>query len=205
MTLINGRKACEYKYNRKKLIQGIRILVGCILFTGIMAFLIYASYKTSRIPAVIFFSILIVSLILPIFSVFTGATIILTDSGITARVAGVRMKTIHWENVEKIRKVRFEARFRRDFNFPDHFYFKDRQQRTFNWFFVNIFGDIVFTQEITGFDDLLKQINFYARENEIVQVYTDKDEAIKRRSAYKGWSYWKRKMCPLSEVQVPEF
>lgn len=205
MTLIADRKACEYKYNRKKLVQSIRILVGSVLIAGGTIFIIYASYKTSSIPIAVLFSILIVFPILPIFSLFTGATIILTDSGITARVAGVRMKTIHWENVEKIRKVRCEARFRRDFNFPDLFYFKDRQQRTFDWFFVNIFGDIVFTQEIIDFDDLLKQVNFYAQENEIIQVFTDKDDAIKKLHAYKGWSYWKRKMRPLPAVQVTKF
>lgn len=88
---------------------------------------------------------------------------------------------------------------------PDHFYFKDRQQRTFDWFFVNIFGDIVFTQGIIGFDDLLKQVNFYAQEKDITQVFTDKDAAIKKLHAYKGWSYWKRKMRPLPAVQVTKF
>lgn len=194
-----------YSYGRKKLIMSLRIFFGSMVSTALMIFLIFASYKTSSIVGIILFSIFIVFPILPIFSLFTGATIILTDSGITSRVAGVRLKKINWENVEKIRKVRAEVRFRRKFDFPDHFYFKDTQQRTFDWFFVNVFGDIVFTQEIIGFDDLLKQINFYAQENKISQVFTDKDVAIEKLRAYKGWSYWKRKMRPLPEVQVTKF
>ncbi|MBV1934916.1 MAG: hypothetical protein KUG59_09505 [Parvibaculaceae bacterium] len=97
------------------------------------------------------------------------ATIFLDQSGITAQVAGIRTKTISWEEIKKIEKF-----FTRDNLLRWVAVYKPmgKYQGKLGGFFPNTLGHIAFTTRIKNHEDLVEQLNHYARKYGIPQFVT---------------------------------
>ena len=97
------------------------------------------------------------------------ATIFLDQSGITAQVAGITTKTISWEEIKRLEKF-----FTRDNLLRWVAVYKPmgKYQGKLGGFFPNTLGHIAFTTRIKNHEDLVEQLNHYARKYGIPQFVT---------------------------------
>ena len=101
------------------------------------------------------------------------ATIVLDEKGVSTRIAGLRVRKISWRDIEKISKHRSLNRQR---TFSDTFRIESKAQRSPKWFLVNLFGNILFTGDLEGYQGLVEQINARAKRHGIPLFFFNEDE-----------------------------
>ncbi len=131
----------------------------------------------------------------------TYALIGISDDGITAYKLGWKMKSIRWQDVKKIQKMRFWNMGARAYQ--GRFYVYDGDFGTRRKLMVNLRGPIVFTDEIRELRELLNRINGYARRHGFPLVVLDQ-EAASKLAVQKGAGYLGRVAPTADEVRVTE-
>lgn len=99
-----------------------------------------------------------------------AATIVVDDEGVSTRIAGVRVRRMAWVDIEKIVKLRSASRFS---GYVNSIEFVCKNQLGPKWLFLNLLGNIVFSQSIREHNDLVSKINSYAQENEIPLYFSN--------------------------------
>lgn len=125
----------------------------------------------------------------------------INDVEISASLFGITTKTIKWKDVQKIRRIRVYNLY----GAVDLFEIFDNTHNIFCGFFVNVCGNIYFTQHIEGYRELLDCIHFYARQFQIPLVALDSRIAATRISEGKGPYRWRRGLKQDAEIKVTEF
>jgi len=111
-------------------------------------------------------------------------------------------KSIRWEDIKRIRKVRVTN----GYNYVDNFRVVDRMPRGLICrFFVNLCGDIVFNHEISDLRGLLEQVNSFARQHNIPLFVWDTEAAGAKVRAKTGTEKWRQGIAEIEDVRVTEF
>jgi hypothetical protein len=166
-----------YRYNSVMVVLASLVTLVCALFVPFLGWLFIPRRDVTGIAIMIVIS--------PLPLVFLGAllsrqTLIVDEAGVSARVMGVRAKTLGWGQVGKISKRRsigYGGVYTETFQIQDA-----TEHSLICRYFVNFCGNIAFTEDIRCLRDLLDQLNFYARQYKIPLVVID-GEAAAGRSA----------------------
>jgi hypothetical protein len=167
-------------------------------FTRLAAFL-FGQHSIGVAVLCLLFAVGIALLI--VIAALTYAPISISDYGIVTYKLGWRMKSIRWQDVTKIQKMRFWNMGARAYQ--DRFYVYNGDFGTRRRLLVNLRGPIVFTDEIRELRDLLNRINSYARRHGFPLVVSDQ-EAASNAAAQKGAGYLERVAPTPEEVRVSE-
>jgi hypothetical protein len=133
----------------------------------------------------------------------TRTSIVIDEGGVSASAFGMRLKSTQWGEVKRIRKTRspgYSGHCTVSFQIED-----ENTHPAVCRFFVNVCGNVAFTQEIRGLRDLLDQINFYAREYKISLVVWDIQAAGAKLAPLKGSAYWRQATARIPEIEVEGF
>lgn len=130
------------------------------------------------------------------------APIHISDEGIAASKMGWTTKGICWQDVISVKKRHLynPASLRYD----DTFYVNDRDYRGPLYWFPNLYGPIIFSDQLCDVRDLLDRINGYARRFGFPLVVVD-EEAAKRAAALHSAGFWQRMVPKVDESRVGEF
>lgn len=134
--------------------------------------------------------------------VLSRATIVANDRHIAAYMLGMQSRVIRWQDIKKIRKVRASN----GYNYVDSFDVVDRMPRRLicKLVFVNLCGDIVFTQDISDLRGLLQQVNSFAQQHDIPLVVCDTEADHAKLRTKTGREWWTQALAK-EEVRVNEF
>lgn len=154
--------------------------------------------------AVIWSYIIISGLVRNWFGALHYATIVLDDKGISTRIAGLRVRTIAWRDVEKISKHRKPARQQnRSQKFSDYFTIESKTQKLPKWLLENLLGNIVFTDELDELQGLVRRINTQAKKRGI-PLFFHNDEISGMSSAERRTLAKVDKKIDMDSDQVSE-
>jgi hypothetical protein len=189
----------NYRYN-----AALTALLSCVVI-GLVPLTLYMfiSFVRSVDPLGVSLAALVSLVPILLFrSLLSRASIAVDNRRIAACVLGIETKAIRWEDIKKVRKVRVTN----GYAYVDSFHVMDRKPRNLICrLFVNLCGDIVFTQDISDLRSLLQQLNFYAQQHEILLVVWDTEAAVDRFRTKSGTRYWRQAVAKIEEVKVVEF
>jgi hypothetical protein len=135
-------------------------------------------------------------------AVLTRASIVVDERGISTQAFGIKTRSIAWNDVKKIMKVRVSN----GYSYVDNFSIQDKIARIFICrLFINFCGNVVFSQDIRDLRYLLDEINFYARRYKIPLFVLDAEGATATGAARGHVGYWKRAKATILEVRVEKF
>jgi len=191
--------AKRYRYKPYPKIAGYVLApLFTAFFTGLAIFLFQQGAPGVAILCLLF--AIGIALLIALTSL-TYAPIGITDDAITAYKLGRRMKSIRWQDVKKIQKIRFWNMGARAYQ--DRFYVYDDDFGTRRRLLFNLRGPFVFTDEIRELRDLLNSINSYARRHGFPLVVSDQ-EAASKTAVQRGAGNFGRVAPTADEVRVNE-
>lgn len=132
--------------------------------------------------------------------ILSRLSINLNERGLYSSIFGIKIKKILWTEVSKVRKIRTYVLY----GHTDFFEVVEYRHNLLCGLFVNIFGNIAFSQRINQCRDLLDGINDYARRYEIPLVVLDPRAAATRISRDPAPGRWRRGLSIDAEEKVSE-
>ena len=136
-------------------------------------------------------------LFLSAFGSLMCSSIAVNDEGIAAHNYGRTLKSVHWQDVTKVKSVkRWNAGSR---SYEDVFYVFDGEFPALEERMINLRGPIVFTDRIDDLRKLLDSINERSQRYQFLLVSLDQEQL--------GNSLWNREQrrAPKKEVRLTEF
>jgi len=112
-----------------------------------------------------------------------SATIVVDDEGVSTRIAGVKVRRMAWVDIKKIVKLRSASRFS---GYVNSIEFVSKKQIGPKWLFLNLLGNIVFSQSIRDHKELVAKINSYAQKNDIPLYFSNVEAAKNMEAPFKG-------------------
>ena len=194
------------RYNNVKVYR-YSYLISAIYLCVLIALLVFSLFilvffvRSFDVWCIAFMSLVGVFLLFLLRGMLSRVPILIGDDGITARVFGIKLKTVQWKNVKKIRKIRAYN----GYTYVDSFRILTESSNYLCRFFAKICNGIEFTQDIRDLRELLDRLNFYAHQYGISLVVRDTQAAGAKLSGDQGPGYWKRATAEIPEVKVAEF
>jgi hypothetical protein len=133
-------------------------------------------------------------------AVLSRVSIVVSEVKIAATLFGLQIKSIEWTNIQKIIK----SRVYNGYAYIDIFHVQDRNHNSICKFFINLCGNLVFTQDIHNLRGLLSEVNLYARRHNIPLAVWNTEAAAAELRSRQGGSYWKRATAKILETTVRE-
>ena len=163
--------ATEHKYPLSQLILTYLLMPGVALVSFGLGML-WLELGTSVVP-VLFFLCAAWLVCLAAFGSLMSSSIATSDEAIAAYNYGRMLKSVRWQKIAKVKKVRrWNAGSR---SYEDVFHVFDGEPSWLQERMVNLRGPIVFTDKISELRTLLNEINGYAREYRFSLVILDQE------------------------------
>lgn len=153
----NGPKQEQFNYGFLMQFSGlILFIVGGILTT--------ISFMGREVWGEVLFLILTICMGYIAIGVFFGySTLSVGEDGVAVYKFGLKIKSIRWKEIKKIKKHRFWNQ--KGHKYSEKFYIYDNDKQIFAYLLPNLLKNpIVFMDKIHGINGLINQINGFARQ-----------------------------------------